>query len=175
MEMSRSGKRIRGQVLVADAMLASIFLAMAFFVLLGTIDESMVRAGNADREISRKASLLAASDSLVLSSGQPRDWNEIQVINETNVKSLGFASSPSSLSFEKLQRFAQANSTNYSILKSVMGLAESDAWVEVDFLENNSPAYEFGIRPGENSTAGVIERLAVLGKSIVVLRIEAGQ
>ena len=173
--MSRSHKRSRGQVLVADAMLASIFLAMVFFVLLGTIEETTARAGNADRQISRKASLLAASDSLVLTAGQPRDWNEIPVIDDTNVKSLGLATSPSSLSIAKLQRFAQANSTNYSVLKSVMGLSESDAWVEVDFFENNTPAYKFGIHPANSETVGVIERLAILGQNIVVLRIEAGQ
>jgi hypothetical protein len=168
---SLSGRK--GQVWIADAMISSAFFAIVLFIMLGTSQEIMLRVASARSDAGAKTALLLASDLLVLTPGTPADWENIPVLNDSNVNSLGLASSPNVISFSKAARLAALNSTNYTAIRGLLGLASGNLLVEISFMQNRSPIYRFGIDPANSTGVRVSERVAVLNGSLVLVRVGA--
>jgi hypothetical protein len=178
METSRSiralgGSASRGQVWIIDAMVSGTFITLLLFLLLSTQMQLSDQYAKADREITNLNALLIASDSLVLTPGQPANWDRLSA--DAQMQSVGLASAPNVISTSKAARLQALNSTNYTSLKTLMGLGQFNTSVDITLLGNTTPLYSFGRRTGNETGSTVFERLAILDDNrSVVVRIEVG-
>ena len=172
----RPGRRTgrRGQMWIIDAMVSGAFITLLLFLLLGTQEQLSNKYVQADAEITFSNTLLVASDSLVLTPGRPANWDLVSA-DSLSFESLGLASSPNVISTAKALRLQQLNLTNYTEVKTAMGLGAVNTSIEISLLSDPVPLYSFGVKPGNASRSMVFERLAVLDDGRpVVLRLEAG-
>ncbi|MFA6330095.1 MAG: hypothetical protein WCX64_05445 [Candidatus Micrarchaeia archaeon] len=179
METSRSDRRrtkaaSRGQMWIIDAMVSGTFITLILFMMLGTQGQLSDKYVQADSEITFSNTLLMASDSLVLTPGRPANWDLLSE-NSTRLESVGIASSPNVISSAKALRLQQLNATNYTEIKTAMGLGAVNTSIEVTLLGDSVPLYSFGKKSGGSARSTVFERVAVLDDGRpVILRIEVG-
>jgi len=112
----------------------------------------------------------AAASALVVSSGQPSNWEKLPSINDIN--SVGLAEERNVLSSEKLQRFSDLNSSNYSDLKQLLGLGKFDFFFSVELLQSSQQLYSAGMLPDSNATVVSASRLALLGSDEILVKLE---
>lgn len=156
-----------------DAMLSGAMIAMLIFVMLGTTEQMTQKYRDANSEISFSNALLAASDSLVLTPGAPSDWDLI-AINDANLQSFGIASSANVISPSKAAAMQSLNATNYSAIKTALGLGAVNVSIEIRALGDSAAIYSFGIAPSSTARSAVFERVALLNGSVVLVRMVAG-
>jgi hypothetical protein len=160
-----------GQLLSTEIILAlSLFLvAMLVFVLAWNYISFSYSSEQADRQM--QSSLIGVSDSLVLSPGSPADW---EYSSGANASSFGLASSRNVLSAAKLSALQSLNATDYDNVRERMGAGKFDLYVEAS-NPGGPVLYNFG-HPADLSSSSVSavvsQRLATLGGSVVVLKVE---
>jgi len=159
---------------IIDAMVSGTFITLLLFMMLGTQEQLSNKYVQADSEITFSNTLLMASDALVLTPGRPANWHLLHA-NSTSFESFGLASSPNVISAAKASRMQDLNNTNYSDVKTAMGLAAMNTSIEIILLDDAVPLYSFGQKPGNASRSSVFERVAVLDDGRpVLLRLEVG-
>ena len=159
---------------IIDAMVSGTFITLLLFMMLGTQEQLSNKYVEADSEITFSNALLMASDALVLTPGRPANWDLLPV-NSTTLESVGIASSPNVISTAKALRLQEFNTTNYTDIKTVMGLGAVNTSIEILLLGDSVPLYSFGMKPGNSTRSTVFERIAMLddGRQ-VILRLEVG-
>jgi len=159
---------------IIDAMVSGTFITLLLFLMLGTQEQLSNKYVQADSEITFSNTLLMASDALVLTPGRPANWDMLPV-NSTSFESMGLASSPNVISTAKAFRLSELNSTNYTEIKTVLGLGAASTSVEIFLFGDSVPLYSFGVKPSNTSRSSVFERVAMLDDGRpVLLRLEVG-
>lgn len=179
--MSRAGRRrpravfpgsraSRGQIISAELVIASsIFLAsLAVFLLAWNSIFFSYSEEKADQQM--QLALLGISDTLVLSPGQPADWESGAM---QNASAIGLADSKSVLSEAKLAALESLNSSYYTQVKESMGAGALDVFIRVSL--GSEELYSFG-RPADLSASSVsaasVDRLAMLNGSVADVKVQ---
>jgi hypothetical protein len=159
---------------IIDAMVSGTFITLLLFLMMATQEQLGQKYAQADSEITFSDTLLMASDALVLTPGRPANW-DLLFENSTTFESLGLASFPNVISAAKAVRLQQLNGTNYTEIKTSLGLGAFNTSIEITLLGDSLPLYSFGVKPGNTTRSTVFERVAMLDDSRpVVLRLEVG-
>lgn len=159
---------------IIDAMVSGTFITLLLLMMLGTQQQLSEKYRQADSEITFSNTLLIASDALVLTPGRPANWDLLPT-NSATFESVGLASSPNVISTAKALRLQDLNNTNYTQIKTAMGLGAVNTSIEITLLGDSVPLYSFGIKPGNTTRSTVFERVAVLDDNRpVIVRFEVG-
>ena len=165
---NRGGQKQKGQIFTVDLiMAATIFL----FVLTLTIIYSNQVANRAyywDKTNEREHAALLASRTLVLSPGEPSNWEQLSV---EDASSIGLASSRNVIDSRKLQRFAGLNQGNYSDAKALLGLSKYDVRVTISGL-NRQLLESFGLEPDANKETSSLTRVALYNGEAVLVKVK---
>jgi len=139
----------KGQILSTELVLTfGIFMSalLIFLYVWGVVSYDYAQS-QADREM--QVVVLGISDALVLTSGDPVDW---EVSTPETFYSLGLAAAPNILSTAKLSALQSLNAS-YSTLHVSMGAGSFDTFVSAK-LTNGTTLCQFGI-PGDELAQNV--------------------
>jgi len=158
----------RGQIFTSDLIFAiTIFL---FILVLTVVYSNQVAFRVSLREEANESgnAALLASSALVLSRGEPVNWENLEL---EDINSIGLADSRNVISGEKLQRLADLNASYYQEAKALLGLAKYNAWIEVTNLDG-SPVGEFGIEPDANRLVSSFTRVALKDGNFALVKVK---
>jgi hypothetical protein len=124
--MSPSSRR--AQIFSLDLMFAMLVVSSifgAYFLMSSTVTSTLTtdRLRQSITEDAQGALLL-----LISSSGEPTNWTlyNFSTASSSAVRSIGLASSPFVLDRGRIAKLAAVNSTNYTALKSYLGIDKPD-------------------------------------------------
>lgn len=163
-------KNLHGQLFSSELVVASCFFIMALVIFTMTW-YSMVNSYNEEQQDQQMQSvLLGVSDSLVLSPGDPSNWESSAL---ENANSFGLASAPNRISDNKAAALQSLNATRYHRVKENMGAGQYDVYVSIS--NSTATLYQFGRRA--NSSNSLVqpfsnERLALLNDSVVQVYVQ---
>ncbi|MDD5337299.1 MAG: hypothetical protein PHS02_02345 [Candidatus ainarchaeum sp.] len=162
---------MRGQIWATDSILGVAVLA--FITLLSAFIWNSAASGNSQAEKYNDLTLgaMAASDAIVLTSGDPANWNHLPALDEDSVAAIGLAKSRNVLDAKKLERMQALNSSNYTLFRDRMGIPLYNYSISVLSL-NGTEIWETGIAPPEDAQRVRVERFAVLEKEVVKVAVE---
>jgi len=147
----------------------SFFLA-AMLVFMATWEAISASYYREARQRDMQTSLIGISDMLVLSPGDPANW-ETGALGNANA--FGAAASRGTLSSQKLAALQSLNSS-YDKVREGMGAGASDVFISVEDTAGTA-LYRFG-NPcppaGSALDSASIERLAILEGEIVKLKVQ---
>lgn len=150
------------------ASLAFIFI-MVLFILLA--NNTVNRLAYFEDERWRDEAARTAVEQLVESPGYPSHWEQISVLEETNLRSLGLVEERNVLSQEKVDRFVSMGSgENYTFIKRVIGLVRYDTQVTFETLDGTQ-LYAFHTTPPTDEPVSAVSRLAILNGTITVVNV----
>lgn len=131
----------RGQIEAIDILVA-VFI---FFIILGAAQElwDSIFLGTAKtREFEKlKKEAIEIADQLALTPGSPANWHLLSPPAE--YESIGFASSPRTMSYGRLEKF---QNQDYSVLKEKLRVQGKEFSIQV--VQAGSPIARRGILPG---------------------------
>jgi hypothetical protein len=158
-------KHTRAQLFSSELVLASCFFIMALVIFTMTWYSMVNSYGEEQADQQMQSVLLGVSDSLVLSPGDPSNW-ESSVLEDAS--SFGLAAAPNRISGNKAATLQSLNATQYHRVKENMGVGQYDIYISISNF--TSAIYQFGRRA--NSSNSLVqsfsnERLALLNDSIV--------
>lgn len=158
-------KRSKGQASSLDFVVATAMLFMVlilYILMLGHINA--VSLGQIESGELLEANL-DSSGALLLSGGDPANWNELPLINGSTVHSIGLAESRNVLHPAKVQKFVSLNSSSYEFLKESIGLSKQDFLLEI--WDDDALLYRAGLVPPQEAQVSSLERPAMLNGSVV--------
>ncbi len=162
---------MRGQVLSTEIVLSiTIFLAamLVFLFAWNSISDSYDVAQQA-REM--EVALVGVSDALVLSPGDPADW---EITSPENASMMGLAKSQNILSPRKLLALQSLNSS-YDIVRERMGAAQFQVFVSASYVGEDGPYASFGVPASEGGSGAIsvsIDRLALMEGRLAILKVQ---
>lgn len=165
-------KAKKGQVWSFDTLIAASVLAFILLFCLLIWNTLAIRAEKSMEYREMRQAALHASDSLALTPGEPAGWHKMSELSESNLQSLGLASTRNKLDYNKIQQFASLNSTNYTVFKKTLGLSKYDYSLTITDINKTNAYYSTGINAYANSTKASITRLVVLNGSEALLNLE---
>ena len=148
-------------------MAVTIFL----FVLTLTIIYSNQVANRAyywEETNEREHAALLASRALVLSPGEPANWERLGL---NSMESIGLAGSRNVIDSRKLQRFADLNEGSYEETKALFGLSRYDARVTISDL-GGQLLESFGPEPDANTETSSLVRAALYNGEAVLVKVK---
>lgn len=162
---------MKGQLFSSEILVSfSIFLG-AVLVYLFAWNSLQVNYMHEMADAKMQSVLLGLSDVMVLSPGDPPDW---ETGAGMGANSFGLAASENELSSEKLYMMQSYFASNYSGMRDSMGAAGYGVFMNVSNQDGNV-LYSFGsLADTDNETVSAAEanRLAVLGGEIVNVRMQ---
>lgn len=167
----RNASQLRGQLFSSELMVSlSIFLATLIIYLFvwNNLHNNYIEEQYDTR---MQTVLIGISDVMVLSQGDPTDW---ETGAGTGANSYGLASAHNVLSPEKLYSLQEYFSANYSDMKEKVGAAGYDIFFDVTDTDDVT-IYSFGnLGDTTNQSISAVStvRLALIGDEIVKLRIQ---
>lgn len=163
---------LKGQVWSLDFFAVSVTMALLLMLFIITWNFLAIRWSNIQSYDELWSASLSATDALVITPGQPVNWEDVQMLNDSNVVTFGLANSRNVIDNNKLSRFADFTQSNYSIVKSKLGLVRYDFFINVTSMGKETSYYQIGSKGSSVNEAVVFERLMLLNGSIVNLRME---
>lgn len=165
------GFALKGQMLSTEILLAlSIFLvSMGVFMLSWNAISSSYQQQQADSQM--ESALLSVSDTLVLSPGNPSDWETSAL---SNASLIGIASARNVLSPAKAAALQSLNSTSYDAARGRLGAGRFDLFIAITG-QSGATLYSFGreANPGNESISAIsTQRMALMNGSIVSLKVQ---
>lgn len=168
----RKAAGAKGQILSLEIILSFSFFLAAVLIFAASWNAIYDSYTNEAQLRQMQTSVVGIGDMLVMSQGDPEDW-EFGVLE--NATSIGTASSPGILSAQKLSALQSLNASHYDTLRERMGAGPADIYLEVQTV-SGSPLYAFGIQPdlqnGSVNTVGT-ERLALLDGELVKVKVQS--
>ncbi|MCX8198221.1 MAG: hypothetical protein N3F07_03460 [Candidatus Micrarchaeota archaeon] len=146
-----------------------LFMASLFFFLLAWNSIFSSYASQLQQHQLHFA-LMSISNQLLLSSGDPADW-EFSALQNANA--FGLANPDGTLSAAKLSALQSLNSTHYDAVRERMGAGRLEVYVEVTDAENRAVLYRFGRQadgPQASQASAYIQRLALMDGNLVLLK-----
>jgi hypothetical protein len=172
MERSENrAKALRGQLFSSELMISlSLFIATLIIYLLvwNNLHNSYLEEQN---DVRMQTLLIGISDAMVLSQGDPADWESGA---GANANSYGLASAHNVLSPAKLYAMQEYFASNYSGMKEKAGAAGYDIFIDVESTDG-TVIYSFGrLADTANQSVSAVstERLAMVGDEIVKMRVQ---
>ncbi|MEM4633909.1 MAG: hypothetical protein QW275_02020 [Candidatus Anstonellaceae archaeon] len=160
----------KGQLLSSELILCiAIFMASLFaFVLAWNAIFSIYSSQMQQRQIQN--TLFSVSNQLILSQGDPSNW---EISSLQNANSFGLANFAGEISQSKVSTLQSLNATHYSAVREGMGAGRFDVYIEVEDAENQTVLYKFGRSVGSSDSevaSASIQRLAMMedGKLVLV-------
>jgi len=147
-------------------MLAFSALIGAFLIINSKVSS---RIEEATTENSLSADSRRALQTLLTTSGSPSNWTREE--NVSRIFSIGIASSRFVVDSRKLARLEELNSTNYSLIKSLLGISKPGYEFELSVkYQNGTTAPLAGLKKTDsNKTASISNSFAVLkGESALI-------
>lgn len=159
----------RGQLFSSELVIASGFFIIAIVIFYMTYTSLASAYYEEQQDTQMQSVLLGISDSLVLSPGDPANW---EASAKENASSFGLAYSPNRLSESKIAALQSLNSS-YQTVRVRMGAGAYDLYLSVS--NSTSVLYSFGLRA--NSSNSLVqslsnERLALLNDSTVQVYVQ---
>lgn len=158
----------RGQVFATDFIVAlSIFLFVLALVLILSNNVN-VRVNDIEEYNELEEASFNAVNQLILSGGEPINWNQFTDLNEVN--SLGIAESRNVLDKNKLEWLVDNNALQYTGVKELLGLSKYDISISLQDL-NGVELKKFGVDADENKQVISVERYVFYDGNISKIRI----
>ncbi|MCK9202577.1 MAG: hypothetical protein M0P42_15735 [Gallionella sp.] len=160
----------KGQILSLEVIIAFSFFLAAMLIFLASWNSMFAAYYREAAMRQMETSLVGISDMLVMSPGEPADW-EFSALE--NASSFGLAASRNSLSLQKLSALQSLNSS-YDKVREGMGAGASQLYIAVKG-ENGGVIYSFGnpydpIDPDIYSVSA--DRLALLDGQLVKVTVQ---
>lgn len=160
----------KGQILSLEVIVAFSFFLAAMLIFLASWNSMFATYYREATMRQMQTSLVGISDMLVMSPGEPADW-EFSVLE--NASSFGLAASRNSLSVQKLSALQSLNSS-YDKVRESMGAGASQIYIAVKD-GNGGVIYAFGnpydpLNPDIISTSA--DRLALLDGTLVKVTVQ---
>jgi hypothetical protein len=149
-------------------------LAITIFLLIITLTFAVssnitTRVNFWETENERNETAMHASNSLLLSSGNPSNWQDVNKVSDINA--IGLANTRNSINDKKLQKLLDLNASNYANAKELMGLAKYDLYFSVKDI-NGYLFHEFGLFPDANTEITTIERIALWKEKNIIMKLQ---
>lgn len=142
---------------------------LASFLILWTTGTSRLTYFENERWRDETARVVA--EQLVESPGYPTHWEQISLLTDNNVRTIGLTQERNVLNLNKIQKLVHLNDDqNYSFIKRVLGVSRYDFQVNISYL-NGTQMYSYGRTPSPNSLVSVVSRLALLNNNVVVVNV----
>ncbi|MFH1257455.1 MAG: hypothetical protein ABIG96_03130 [Candidatus Micrarchaeota archaeon] len=143
--------------------IALIILLLGMAIYVSDKTSEAINSGEGSRQMQN--SLSYSLSALVLSPGDPTNWNRME-FSDGNVRSIGLAASPNVLDGRKVVDFfaiAGSSFSNYSALKAILGLNYPSSNFSVTIYDSEGmELYSTEYLPGSDATVYAGERLALL-------------
>jgi len=158
----------KGQIFTIDLILAVTLFLFVLTLTLAYSNQVANRVELWEASNERDSSALLASRSLVLSTGEPANWENLNV---EEIESIGIVSEYNVIDPEKLSRLEDLNSVGYSESKAALGLAKYDAEILILDLNGNT-LNSFGLSPDLESEVSSYTRIALLDGEKVFVKVK---
>lgn len=163
--------QMKGQLFSSEILVSfSIFLG-AVLVYLFAWNSLQANYMHEMADAKMQSVLLGLSDVMVLSPGDPSDW---ETGAGMGANSFGLAASENELSSEKIYMMQYYFASNYSTMRDRMGAAGYEIFMNVSNPDGDV-LYSFGsLADTDNETISAVEanRLAMLGGELVNVRMQ---
>ncbi len=169
---TQNPRPLKGQVWSLDFFAVSVTLTLILMLFIVTWNFMAVRWSNIQSYNELWSASLSATDALVITPGQPANWDDIQTLNDSNVVTFGLANSRNVIDNNKISKFVSFTQSNYSIVKSKLGLVRYNFFINISSMEKETTYYQIGSKGSPLNETVVFERLILLNGSIVNLRME---
>ena len=170
MEGANKSPVSKGQILSLEVIVAFSFFLAAMLVFLASWNAMFASYYREATMRQMETSLIGISDMLVMSPGEPADW-EFGALE--NASSFGLAVSRNSLSSQKLSALQSLNSS-YDKVRESMGAGASQLYIGVKDTSGNV-LYGFGDQydPADTGIISVsTDRLALLDGELVKVTVQ---
>lgn len=159
----------KGQIWTSDFLAGTLILTfiLLFFILMW--NSTAMRWNSESGYLQRFSSALFTSEALLTTPGEPANWETMEGIG--NVTTFGLANGRNEISNAKIEKFVAENSS-YEGMKEKVGMQFYDFKLTITSLGGKNSYYEFGQGPPADAESTVVERLAILNDSIVLMRLE---
>lgn len=158
----------KGQVFTTDFIVAlSVFLFVLFLALVLSNNVNL-RVNDIEEYNELEEASFNAVNQLILSSGEPINWNQFSDLNEVN--SLGLAESRNVLDKNKVQWLVDNNSLQYNGIKQLLGLGKYELRVSLQDM-NGMELKKIGVDADENKQVISVERYVVYDGNLCRIKI----
>jgi len=158
----------RGQVFATDFIVAlSIFLFVLALALVLSNNVN-VRASVIEEYNELEEASFNAVNQLILSGGEPINWNQFSDLNEVN--SLGLAESRNVLDKNKVEWLVDNNALQYNGVKELLGLSKYELRISLQDL-NGTELNKIGMDADENKQIISVERYVLYDGNLCKIRI----
>ncbi len=162
----------KGQIWSLDFFSVSLTMILMLMLFIFTWNSFAIRWSNIKSYDELWSAGLSASEALVTTPGQPYAWEDFQTINDSNVETFGFVNSRNIIDNNKLSKFANTTSGNYTFVKNKLGLVRYNFFINITDMEKQNTYYQIGNKATPLNESVVFERLMLLNGSIVNLKME---
>ena len=159
----------KGQIFSTDLMLASIIFLLILTTATVYGNQVANRIYFMEQNSEMRQTGQQAANGLVLTSGNPANWQNQTV---ENIQSIGLANSANNLKKNKVQHLASLASSDYEDVKSILGVAKFDFRLEIISMLDNFTVESFGASPGSESSVVSINRIAFYDGNNVIVRLK---
>lgn len=152
-------KNSKGQIFTTDLIVA--LTALLFILVISVSSFGLIQNSLNEEEFysEMQEKTLNASQALVSTPGDPDSW---ELMNDLNVNSIGIAKERNVLDEKKIDKLIDLNQSSYSEIKEILGLGKYDFYFKVTEMNSASEIKFFGVMPGPETKAVVIERFVLL-------------
>jgi len=165
-------KHQKGQMLSTEIVLAMVLFMASLTAFLFTWNSISSTYSQELQQRQLQVALTSISDQMVLSTGDPQDW-EFSTLQDSN--SFGLAQSRGILSPQKLSALQTLNASYYDQVREGMGAGRFDLYMETVDVASGEVLYRFGKMVDRSEiyqASASIDRLALMNNSMVRLRVQ---
>ena len=162
----------KGQIWSTDFLISAVvitFIALMFILIWNGL---AVRWNNAQEYRQMYVDAAFAADALLTTPGDPESWENLETIDEDTVHALGIVNSRNEINNMKMEKLVGLNDTEYAMVRQKLGITKYDVEIKVTDLSQDSLYYYFGRTSTMLETSIVLERMALLNNTPVIVSIE---
>ena len=160
----------KGQIWSMDLISASVLLIFIILLIMLAWNTLIIRWNIANEYRQMNSVALIASEVLLSGPGNPPSWEVFSGLNESNLKSMGIVYGRNVLNPQKLGKLISLNNTTYDFFKQRLGAGKYDFGMNITDMNRNTSSYLFGKFPAQLNVSVILERMAVLNQTPVIVR-----
>lgn len=159
----------KGQIWTSDFLAGTLILTFILLFFLLMWNSTAIRWNTQSAYLQRFSAAIFTSDVLLTTPGEPANWETLPGLENTTT--FGLVNGRNEISNAKIERFVAENSS-YEGIKDRIGMQFYDFRLRITNLDKNREYYRFGMSPPAEAESTVVERLAIINDSIVLVRME---
>lgn len=159
----------KGQIWTSDFLAGTLILTFILLFFLIMWNGTAIRWNTESGYLQRFSSAIFTSEALLTTPGYPANWETMAGIE--NVSSFGLVNGRNEISNAKIERLVAENSS-YEEVKDKIGMQFYDFRLMITNLDKTREYYRFGMPAPAEAESTVVERLAIINDSIVLVRME---